>query len=104
MAEEIRPLEENTTWTLNELPSGKKPISCKWVYKVKYKSDGSIEQFKARLVVRSDHKLEGFDFTETSAPVARLSGVRTFLLVAVVRGWGLHQLDVNNAFLHGDLE
>ena len=50
MAEEIRALEDNHTWTLEDLPPGKKPISCKRVYKVKYKSDGSIERYRARLV------------------------------------------------------
>jgi len=104
MAEEIQALEPNQTWSLDELPPGKKPISCKWVYKVKYKSDGTIERFKARFIIRGDHQLEGFDFTETFAPVAKMSSVRTFLSIAVVRGWELHQMDVNNAFLHGDLE
>jgi len=55
MGEEIRALEENQTWTIEDLPPRKKPINCKWVYKVKYKSDGTIERFKARLVVRGDH-------------------------------------------------
>ena len=104
MAEEIRASEENKTWTIEELPPGKKPISCKWVYRVKYRSDGTIERFKARLVVRGDHQLEGFDFTETFAPVAKMYSVRTFLSVAVARGREIHQMDVNNAFPHGDLE
>ena len=104
MAEEIHASEANQTWTLEELPPGMKPITCKWVYKVKYKSDGTIEHFKARLVVRGHHQLEGFDFIETFASVAKMSSVRTFLSVAVARGWELHQMVVNNAFLHGDLE
>jgi len=86
MTEEINALEENQTWTIEDLPPGKKPISCFWVYKVKYKSDGTIERFKAREVVRGDHQLEGFDFNETFAPVAKMSSVRTFLSVAVARG------------------
>lgn len=104
MAEEIHALEENKTWIIEELPPGKKPINCKWVYRVKYKFDGTIERFKAHLVVRGDHQLEGFDFNETFAPVAKMSSVRMFLSVAIARGWELHQMDVNNAFLHGDLE
>ena len=56
MTEEIQALEENQTWTIEDLPAGKKPISCKWVYRVKYKSDGSIKRYKARLVVRGDHQ------------------------------------------------
>ena len=55
-------------------------------------------------MVRGDHQLEGFDFNETFAPMAKMSNVRTFLLVAVARRWELHQMDVNYAFLHGDLQ
>ena len=71
---------------------------------MKYKSDGTIERFKARQVVRGDHQLEGVDFNETFAPVAKMSTVRTFLTVDVAQRWELHQMDVNNAFLHDDLE
>jgi len=104
MSEEIKALEENHTWAIEDLPPRKKPISSKWVYKVKYKSDGTIERFKACLVVRGDHQLEGFDFNETFSLVAKMSSVRTFLLVAAARGCELHQMFVNNAFLHGNLE
>jgi len=55
-------------------------------------------------VVKRDHQLERFDFTKTFSPVANLSSVRTFLAVVVARSWELHQMDVHNAFLHGDLE
>ena len=103
MQTEIEALERNGTWTITDLPPGKKPIGCKWVYKLKYKSDGTIERHKARLVVRGDTQVEGLDFDETFAPVAKLVSVRLFLTVAVIKGWELHQLDINNAFLHGDL-
>ena len=67
MAEKISALEKNGTWTIEMLLSGKKPISCKWVYRVKYRSNGTIERYKARLVIRGDHQLEGFNFHETFA-------------------------------------
>ena len=86
MAEEIRALEKNDTWTIESLPPGKKPISCKWVYRVKYKSDGSIERYKARLVIRRDHQIEGFDYNKTFAPVANMTSVRCFLAVAIAKG------------------
>ena len=104
MAKEIEALELNKTWTIEDLPPNKKPINCKWVYKVKYNSNGTIERYKARLVIRGDEQIEGFDYHETFAPVAKMVSVRCFLAVAIAKGWELHQMDVHNAFLHGDLD
>ena len=63
MATEIVALEANNTWILTSLPPNKKPIGCKWVYKVKYKSDGSVERYKARLVAKRFTQKEGIDYT-----------------------------------------
>jgi Reverse transcriptase (RNA-dependent DNA polymerase) len=104
MEEEIKALEHNKTWTWESLPEGKKPIGCKWVFKIKYKPDGSIERYKARLVAKDYNQREGIDYNETFALVAKLVTVRCLLAVASARGWHLHQLDVNNVFLHGDLQ
>ena len=90
MAEEIEALEKNATWSLEDLPVGKKPISCKWVYRVKYNTDESIQRYKARLVIHGDHKVEGFDNNETFAPVAKMTSVRIFLSVVIAKGWELH--------------
>ncbi|PKI43274.1 hypothetical protein CRG98_036360 [Punica granatum] len=103
MAEELRALELNGTWTLSTLPYGKKPVDCKWVYKVKRHADGSVERYKAHLVAKGFTQVEGVDFTKTFAPVAKLVTVRCFLAVAVVKKWEIHQMDVHNAFLHGHL-
>lgn len=104
MAAEIQALEDNNTWTLTALPPDKQPIGCKWVYKIKYRSDGTVERYKARLIAKGFSQIEGLDYNETFAPVAKLVTVRCLLAVASIRGWPLYQLDVNNAFLHGDLD
>ncbi|KAH9685044.1 protein kinase domain-containing protein [Citrus sinensis] len=100
---EIKALEQSNTWTIQDLPPGKKPIGCKWVFKIKRKADGSIERYKARLVAKGYTQTEGLDYHETFASVAKLVTVRCVLAMAAIRGWLLFQLDVHNAFLHGDL-
>ena len=102
-AEEIAALESNQTWTITSLPPHKKTIGCKWVYRIKFKADGTVEKYKARLVAKGFTQQEGLDFTETFSPLAKMTLMKTLLAIAAVRGWHLVQLDVNNAFLHGDL-
>lgn len=104
MQKEIRALEDNETWVMEELPLGKKALGCKWVYKIKYHADGTVERYKARLIIFGNHQVEGIDYNETFAPIAKMVTVRAFLAVAAAKNWELHQMDVHNAFLHGDLD
>lgn len=103
MQTELAALKANRTWTLTILPPHKKAIGCKWVYKIKRHLNGTIERCKARLGAKGYTQMQGVDYHETFSPVAKLTTVRVLLSLAVAKGWSIQQLDVNNAFLHGDL-
>jgi hypothetical protein len=104
MNTELDALAKNHTWSLVDLPAHIKPIGSKWVYKIKHKADGSIERYKARLVAKGYNQVEGIDYFDTFSPVAKLTTVRVLIALASINNWFLHQLDVNNAFLHGELQ
>ncbi|KAL0746003.1 hypothetical protein Bca101_101497 [Brassica carinata] len=95
---------KNDTWYESELPKGKKAVSSRWIFTIKYKADGQIERKKTRLVARGFTQTYGEDYIETFAPVAKLHTIRIVLSLAVNLGWGLWQMDVKNAFLQGELE
>ena len=97
-------LEDNDTWIVVDLPPSKHALSCKWVFKYKFRADGTMERPKSRLVVCGNSQVEGDDYKETFTPVAKMTTVRTFLQIAASRNWEVHQMDVHNAFLHGDLK
>lgn len=103
MNAELQALEGTTTWDIVSLPQNKHSIGCMWVYKVKLNSDGSLEHYKARLVAKGYTQKEGIDFVDTFSPVAKMTTVKTLLAVAAAKKWSLHQLDISNAFLNGDL-
>ena len=104
MGKEMKSLNDNEVWELTSLPPGKKAIGCKWVYKVKTNSDGSLERYKARLVARGFDQKYGSDYDETFCPVVRLESLRTLIALSTQRGLKLHHVDVHTAFLNGTLQ
>ena len=104
MKEELIMIEKNKTWELVDRPNHKKAIGVKWVYRTKLNSDGSVNKYKARLVVKGYAQVFGVDFSETFAPVARLETIRMLMSLAAQKGWIIHQMDVKSAFLNGYLE
>ena len=102
--EEMRALEKNRTWETTGLPKGKKTVGCKWIFIIKYNSNGTLEWYKARLVTKGFTQTFGIYYLETFAPMAKLNIVRVLLSMKVNLDWPLQQLDVKKAFLIGDLE
>ena len=86
-----------------DLPFGVVPIGNKWVFKIKRKSDGSFESHKAQLITKGYNQVEGLDYFDTFPLIAKMTTIYLLLALAVVHGWHLHQMDVNNAFLHWEL-
>ncbi|RVW37574.1 Retrovirus-related Pol polyprotein from transposon RE1 [Vitis vinifera] len=104
MKEELRMIEKNDTWELVDRPQHRKVIGVKWVYRTKLNADGSVNKYKARLVVKGYSQVFGVDFSETFAPVARLDTIRMLLALTAQKGWKTYQLDVKSAFLNGYLQ
>lgn len=104
MDAEFRALQNNRTWVLVPPSKDQKVVDSKWVFKIKYNTNGSISKHKARLVAKGFQQVPGIDFGETFSPVIKATTVRIILTIAVTFSWPVRQLDVNNAFLNGLLK
>lgn len=103
MEDEITTLYKLDTWDLVPSENTQNLIICKWVFRIKYKPDGTIEWYRACLVAKGFQQRPGVDYNENFSPVIKPATVRTLLSLAVTHGWHLKQLDINNVFLHGTL-
>nr|GEW64912.1 ribonuclease H-like domain-containing protein [Tanacetum cinerariifolium] len=102
--QEMNALLRNGTWELVDLPKGRKAIRSKWIYKIKFRSSGEIDRYKARLVAQGFGQKKGIDYEETFSPIVKMVTIRCLLNIVVLMSWPVFQLDVNNVFLYGDLE
>ena len=100
---ELESLRINGTWTLVDLPPGHKAITVRWLFKRKRNPDGTVERYKARLVVQGYKQVEGIDYDEVYAPVSSYSTFRVFLALVAKYGMVCENLDVKTAFLQGEI-
>ena len=103
MQEEMRVLEKNQTWEMVPRIEEIQLVGCRWVFNVKYNTNGTLERYKDWLVAKGYTQTYGIDYLETFAPVAKMTTVRILISLASCCGWELMQFDVKIAFLHGDL-
>eukprot|EP00253_Pinus_taeda_P004001 PITA_04001 len=104
MVEEYDSIVRNNVWDVVPRPDNKSVVSSHWIYKVKQVADGSVEKHKARFVSRGFSRVEGIDYDEIFAPVARHSSIRTMLVLSTQLGWKIHQMDVKTTFLNAKIE
>lgn len=104
MHEEYNSLIKNKTWSLTDLPSGKKALPCKWVFKTKTNQSGNIVRYKARLVIKGYAQKRGADYDETYSPVVRYTTVRYLFALAAKYELQIDQMDAVSAFLQGEID
>jgi hypothetical protein len=103
MEDKMKSMSANKVWDLEKIPKGAKTVGCKWLYKMKYDSNGNIERFKARLVAKGFTQREDIDYTETFSPVSCKNSLRIIMVLVAHYDLELHQIDVKMTFLNGDL-
>ncbi|KAK3014683.1 hypothetical protein RJ639_009812 [Escallonia herrerae] len=100
---EIESIMQNNMWELVDLPLGNKPLGCKWIFKRKIKTDGTIEKYRARLVVKGYRQKEGLDYFVTYSQVIRITSIGILIAIAAINSVEIHQVDVKTTFLNGGL-
>ncbi|XP_071719215.1 uncharacterized protein [Rutidosis leptorrhynchoides] len=101
---EIDSILQNHTWELVDLPPGCKPLGYRWIFKKKLKPDGTIDKYKAMLVIKGYRQREGLDYFDTYSAVTRITSIKLVLSIIAIRNLEVHQMDVKTAFLNGNLE
>ena len=104
MVKEYQSIIKNDVWEIVPKPKDKSVLSSKWIFKTKHSTDGSIEKYKERFVVKGLSQKEGIDYEESFALVARYTSIRTVLSLEAKNKWNLHQMDVKTTFLNGLIE
>jgi hypothetical protein len=104
MTKEYQSIMRNDMWDIVLGLEEKFVVTSKWIYKIKHAADGSVEKYKARFVARGFSQVEGIDYEETFALVARYTSIRTIISLAASMGWRLQQMDVKTSFLNGEME
>lgn len=104
MQTEFTTLERTGTWDVVDLPLNIIPIDCRWIFKIKFHVDGSMEIFKVMLVAKGYNQIEGLDYFDIYSHMAKLTTARLVITLKPIHKWCIHQLDVNNAFLHDELQ
>ena len=95
---EIDSILQNHTWELVDLPVGCKPLGYRWIFKKKMKADGSIDKYKARLVIKGFRQKEGLDYFDTYSPVTRITSIRLVLAITSLRSFGSAPNGCKNGF------
>ncbi|PKU73279.1 Retrovirus-related Pol polyprotein from transposon TNT 1-94 [Dendrobium catenatum] len=103
MSKEFQALQSQGTWELVPSQPHQHVLGCKWMYRTKFNSNGTVSRYKARLVALGYNHEYGIDYTDTFSPVAKIPTFRVLIVLALHHQWPIHQLDVSNAFLHGTL-
>jgi hypothetical protein len=104
MDDEYRALIKNATWHIVPPRPSLNVVSCKWVFKIKHKHDGSVDRYKARLIARGFKQQYGVDYDDTFNPVVKPTTIGLLLSLVVSYVWVIQKIDIQNAFLHGFLD